>query len=260
LKDFTRKVIVERSVELEKTLLQTHPVDENKNKKPKRLAFLDLLLSMKEEHKLTTEDISEEVDTFMFAGHDTTATSISWAVYCIGSHPEVQRKVLEEMQSIFGDSNRDPTADDLKEMRYLDCAIKESMRLFTPVPWIGRQVSEEFVIGKYTMPKGSNVNVLPYYIHRDKSVYGEDAEEFRPERFQTEEIAGRNPYAYVPFSAGPRNCIGQKFAMMEEKVVLSWIVRAFEIKSIQKRNEVREVFDLILRPSNGILLNMFPRK
>jgi cytochrome P450 family 4 subfamily V len=260
LKEFTEKVITERSEQYERDRLQNEFQNKDGESKPARQAFLDLLLSMQGEDKLTIEGITEEVDTFMFEGHDTTSSGMSWTIFLLGHHPRVQQKVFEEMESIFGDSNRDPKPEDLREMKYLECVIKESLRLFPPVPWFARKASEEFVAGTYTMPKNSNVNVMPYFIHRDKAVYGEDAEDFRPERFQTEEITGRNPYAYIPFSAGPRNCIGQKFALMEEKSVLSAVIRHFRIESLETREEVQEVFDLILRPKHKLLVRVTSRK
>ncbi|RXG57807.1 putative inactive cytochrome P450 family member 4Z2 [Armadillidium vulgare] len=125
--------------------------------KKKRLAFLDLLLEYSDEYEaLSDEDIREEVDTFMFAGHDTTAAAINWTLYLLGKHHEIQDKVYEEIESIFGNSEREASSSDLREMKYLDCCIKESLRLFPSVPGYGRELNEDAIIDDYVIPKGTS--------------------------------------------------------------------------------------------------------
>lgn len=136
-------------------------------------------------------------------------------------------------------------------MKYLERVIKESMRLYPPVPFIGRTLSEDIEIDKYKIPKGTMVTVGIYYLHRDPNVFP-NPEKFDPDRFLTENTKGRHPYAYLPFSAGPRNCVGQKFAMYEEKSVLSSVIRNFKLSSVQQRDEISLVSELILKTHNGI--------
>lgn len=116
----------------------------------KRLAFLDLLIeASKDGSVLSNEDIREEVDTFMFEGHDTTSAAISWCLFLFGSYPEIQEKIYDEIKSIFGnDKTRPATMKELSEMKYLDCCIKEALRLFPSVPIMARQISENVQIGK----------------------------------------------------------------------------------------------------------------
>lgn len=228
--------------------------------KTKRKAFLDLLLSVTDEegNKLSHEDIREEVDTFMFEGHDTTAAAINWSLYLLGSNPEVQRKVDKELDDVFGRSHRPVTLEDLKKLKYLDCVIKETLRVFPSVPLFARSLSEDCEVAGYKIAKGTEAVIIPYALHRDPR-YFPDPEEFQPERFFPENSQGRHPYAYVPFSAGPRNCIGQKFAVMEEKTILACILREFWIESNQKREELGLAGDLILRPNNGIWIKLKKR-
>ncbi|XP_049628391.1 cytochrome P450 4V2-like [Suncus etruscus] len=254
LHDFTNNVITERAIVMQK---EEECRMKNNTSKSKRKAFLDLLLKVTdaEGNKLSHEDIREEVDTFMFEGHDTTAAALNWSLYLLGSYPEVQKKVDKELEEVFGKSDRPVTMDDLRRLKYLECVIKETLRLFPSVPLFGRKLNEDCEIAGYKFLKDSEAFIAPYILHRDPR-YFPDPEEFKPERFFLENSHGRHPYAYVPFSAGPRNCIGQKFAMMEEKTVLSCILRKFWIESTQKREELGLVADLIIRPANGIWIKL----
>ncbi|XP_061440380.1 cytochrome P450 4V2 [Rhineura floridana] len=263
LHSFTDSVIAEKARELKSREQHKSDVASNgeQSKGKIRRAFLDMLLNAIDDdgNKLSYLDIREEVDTFMFEGHDTTAAAMNWAIYLLASHPEAQRKVHSELDEVFGDSDRHITMDDLKELRYLDCVIKEALRLFPSVPLLARTLSEECYIRGFKIPKGINAIIVPYAVHREPDVFPEP-EEFRPERFFPENAAGRHPYAYVPFSAGPRNCIGQRFAQMEEKTVLATILRHFRVESVQKRDQLGPVGELILRPSQGIWIQLKRRE
>lgn len=255
LHTFTEEVIIEHSQS------HKHERDIGTNaQRRKRLAFLDMLLAAKdsEDRPLSHSDIREEVDTFMFEGHDTTAAATNWALYLIGSHPHVQRQLHRELDQVFGQSSRHMTMEDLKKLRYLECVIKEALRIFPSVPMFARTLSQDCTIRGFTIPKGVNAVIITYSLHRDPDSFPEP-EEFRPERFLPENSVGRHPYAYVPFSAGLRNCIGQRFALMEEKVLLSSVLRAFRVEAMEEREMLRPVGELILRPENGINVRLHPR-
>ncbi|XP_029442805.1 cytochrome P450 4V2 [Rhinatrema bivittatum] len=262
LHTFTEKVVKERAREMQNLENSANIADSKPDSKTskKRKAFLDMLLSATDDEgkKLNHKEIQEEVDTFMFEGHDTTAAAMNWVLFLLGSHPEVQTKVHEELDEVFGKSDRPATMDDLKRLPYLDAVIKETLRIFPSVPFFGRAIHEDCSIGGFKVPKGVNVIIVPYALHRDPK-YFMDPEEFRPERFLSENSSGRNPFAYIPFSAGPRNCIGQRFAKMEEQVVLSAILRHFWVEAKQNREEIQISVDLILRPENGIWIELTNR-
>ncbi|CAH1251095.1 CYP4V2 [Branchiostoma lanceolatum] len=269
LHDFTRSVIEERSEQFQKQLESQSQdgfdIVEDPDKPVaiggrKRLAFLDMLLyASVGETKLTNADIQEEVDVLMFAGHDTTASAATWAIFLIGSHPEVQRKVHEEMDRVMSDPDQKPTIDDLREMKYLECCIKESLRLYPSVPVFARTLSEDCVIGGHDVPKGVTAAISAHNVHRNPK-HWPDAERFDPERFFPENSVGRHPYAYIPFSAGLRNCVGQKFALAEEKVLLSSIFRRFRVETTQQRDDLMPMGDVVLRPKNGVRVKLHRRE
>ncbi|XP_069600464.1 cytochrome P450 4V2-like [Ranitomeya imitator] len=259
LHSFTDQTILERAQELKNVKSNVDQDDDKKTKK--RSAFLDMLLKATDEagNTMSHKDIREEVDTFMFEGHDTTAAALNWSLFLLGSHPEVQKKVHKELDDTFGLSDRPVTMDDMKKLRYLEAVVKEALRIFPSVPLFARTITEDCTIRGFTVPKGVNVVIVPYALHRDPE-YFPKPEEFKPERFFSENASRRNPYAYIPFSAGLRNCIGQRFALMEEKVVLSAILRNFTVKACQSRDDLCLVGELILRPQDGIFIQLEKRK
>ncbi|XP_064097711.1 cytochrome P450 4C1-like [Macrobrachium nipponense] len=267
---FTQKAIVERrairerqkSCESQKENSPEPSTEQDEivfKGKKKLLAFLDLLLEYSDDGKaLTDEEIQEEVDTFMFEGHDTTAASINWVLYFMGYYPEIQEKVYEELTSVLGDPDQPLTMADIRELNYLDRCIKESLRLYPSVPFVGRRLGEDIVVDNYRVPAGAEITIPPYTLHRDPEQFP-NPQIFDPDRFLPENCKKRHPYAYVPFSAGPRNCIGQKFAMMEEKVILSKILRNFRVESTTRREDLVVSADLIVRPEHGNFVKLYPR-
>ncbi|KAG8200759.1 hypothetical protein JTE90_006344 [Oedothorax gibbosus] len=226
----------------------------------RKRALLDLLLDEQfENNSISVEDIREEVNTFTFEGHDTTSMSMSFALYMIGLHPWIQEKIHQELDSIFGkDNEREVTTDDIRDMKYLECVIKESLRIYPPVPAYGRLIRNDIEFQGRIVPKGSTCLVNSFILHRDPEVFP-NPEVFDPDRFLPENSSGRHPFAYVPFSAGPRNCIGQKFALMEEKTVLSFILRRYKVRSLDPRDRVHLLEELVLRPLQGIRMQIRPR-
>ncbi|XP_076585043.1 cytochrome P450 4V8 [Chaetodon auriga] len=257
LHSFTYKVIHER----EESISSTKPDSDSDQATKKRQALLDMLLNTTDENgnRMSHRDIQEEVDTFMFRGHDTTAASMNWILHLLGSHPEAHRKVQQELQEVFGTSDRPFTSEDLNKLKYLECVIKEALRLFPSVPFFARSLGEDCHINGFKVRKGVNAIIITYALHRDPR-YFPDPEEFRPERFLPENSVGRPAYAYIPFSAGLRNCIGQRFALMEEKVVIGSVLRKFNVEACEKRADMQPVGELILRPEKGMWIKLEKRE
>lgn len=226
----------------------------------KRLAFLDLLIEASRDGSvLSNEDIREEVDTFMFEGHDTTSAAISWCLFLFGSDPVIQQKIYEEITSILGDDpRRAASMKEFNDMKYLECCIKEALRLFPSVPMMARHLNDDVTIGEYFIPRGTTAMICTYQLHRDPEMWP-NPEMFNPDRFLPENSVGRHPYAYIPFSAGPRNCIGQKFAILEEKVILSSILRKYKVETIDRREDLTLMCEQILRPRDGIRIKLTER-
>ncbi|NWH83460.1 CP4B1 protein, partial [Aegithalos caudatus] len=246
----TDKVIQERK------MLLSSEEELDKIQKKRHLDFLDILLCSKDANGvgLSDEDLRAEVDTFMFEGHDTTASGISWLLYCMSLHPEHQQRCREEIQGILGD--RDSIGwEDLGKMTYTTMCIKESLRLFPPVPAVSRQLSKPvtFPDGR-SLPAGCQVGLNIFAIHRNRDVW-EDPEVYDPLRFSPENSAQRHSHAFMPFSAGSRNCIGQQFAMNEMKVALALTLLRFQLYPDPSKLPIM-IPQIVLRSSNGIHLQL----
>ncbi|KAF9342001.1 hypothetical protein BGZ91_003698 [Linnemannia elongata] len=193
-----------------------------------------------EDGKLTDTELKDQIMTFLAAGHETTSVTVTWMLHVFSIYPDVQKKVRQEMLQHIGrptNSNRCPlTYDTLNALPYLSACVKELLRFIPPVPTTSRVAAEDDTILGYDIPKGTQVFLSPAALHKLKSVFGEDAEEFKPERWMdpaklTEEqrqstkfVTSEMSWAYLPFLTGPRNCIGSKFATMETKVILYYLL------------------------------------
>ncbi|KAJ8981728.1 hypothetical protein NQ317_003793 [Molorchus minor] len=167
------------------------------------------------------------------------------------------KQVFEEQRSIFEDDlNRTVTFDDLNQMRYLESVVKESMRLLPPVPLIGRMTNRDVQYKGNTIPAGTSIAIFIHGIHKDPD-YFPDPEKFDPSRFLQND--GTNPYSYIPFSAGPRNCIGQKFAMLEMKSCLSNVIRKFELRPSVPEHKMIMTSNIIFKSENGVKLRFLKR-
>ncbi|CAH1956006.1 unnamed protein product [Acanthoscelides obtectus] len=261
LHSVTYSVIDSRMKKLEQELAMSEAKrQENEATGIKRkMAFLDILLrSTIDGQPLSREDIREEVDTFMFEGHDTTASAISFCVFQVATHPDVQEKILEEQISIFGDDfNRNATLNDLQEMRYLECVVKETLRLFPSVPFIGRRTNEDTMYKGNLIPKDVNITLCIYHMMRDPEQYP-NPNEFDPSRFEYND--GKKPYSFVPFSAGPRNCIGQKFAMNEVKSIVSKLVRNYKLLPTNPEHKLKLVAEAVMKSKNGVKIRLARRE
>ncbi|KAL5276594.1 hypothetical protein ACFFRR_002048 [Megaselia abdita] len=221
----------------------------HESSKSKVLPFLDILLiSQRSGNNISDEGIREEVDTFMFEGHDTTSSAIGFAIYQLSINPEIQQRAYEEAMEMV-EREKEP-------MVFLEAVIKETLRLYPSVPLLSRLLDRDTEINGNIHPKGTSVTVLTYNVHRDER-YFPDPEKFDPYRFLDQSIE-IHPFAFIPFSAGPRNCIGQKFAMLELKTTLSVILRNFEILPAANFEPI-QLPELVIKSGNGIRIKLRKR-
>ncbi|XP_067636901.1 LOW QUALITY PROTEIN: cytochrome P450 4ae1-like [Eurosta solidaginis] len=220
-----------------------------------RMALLDVLLQStnSDGHPLTDAEIRDEVNTFMFEGHDTTTSAIS---FCLCRAADCQRKLFEEIRDYFGDdTSRAIEYSDLHELTYLNNVIKETLRLYPPIPVVGRWLREELVLLDVTLPAGCNVLILLWQILRDPDVYPEP-ERFWPERHLLHN-ARSSAFSHIPFSAGPRNCVGQQFAIFELRTVVVQILRHFELLPMDL--DVHPSIKIVLRSKTGVNVELKTR-
>lgn len=237
--------------------------DENDVGAKKRLAFLDFLIESAQNGtaNITDKDIKEEVDTIMFEGHDTTAAGSSFVLCLLGVHQDIQARVHEELDEIFGDSDRPATFLDTLHMKYLERVILETLRLYPPVPIIARELTQDvkIVTNNYILPSGATVVVCPFGVHRNPKHY-KNPDVFDPDNFLPENAAARHYYSFIPFSAGPRSCVGRKYAFLKLKVLLSAILREFKVISEVPEQDFVLKADIILKRADGFKIRLEPRK
>ncbi|CAN6176342.1 unnamed protein product [Urochloa humidicola] len=199
---------------------------------------------------LTMDEIIDECKTFFFAGQDTTSHTLTWASFLLSTHPEWQDRLREEVRRECGDEV--PTGDMLNKLKLVNMFLLETLRLYGPVSLLQRKTSSDLDLGGIQVPEGAIVNMPIAMIHRDKEVWGEDACEFRPERFENGVTrAAKHPNALLSFSSGPRSCIGQNFAMIEAKAVIAMILQKFALELSPKY--VHAPMDVLtLRPKHGL--------
>ncbi|QES57204.1 cytochrome P450 [Streptomyces venezuelae] len=193
--------------------------------------LLTLLAAAKssDDGEFDAAELRDQVLIFLLAGHETTATSLCFALHLLARHPGEQDRAREEISRVLG--GRTPGAADLDRLPYLTQVLKEAMRLYPAAPVIGRKAVAATRIGEHTVPAGADVILAPWVTHRDPA-YWPEPDRFDPGRFTPEAEAGRPRYAWFPFGGGPRACIGQHFSMLESVIALAMILRAYAFEAV----------------------------
>ncbi|XP_054715661.1 cytochrome P450 3A11-like [Uloborus diversus] len=210
---------------------------------------------------LSQDEMVAQCIIFFLAGYETTASTLSFASYILALHPEIQELLIAELDESLKASNGEVTYETLQNMKYLDNVISETLRLYPPAARLQRLADQDYVLGDtgITIPKGMPVNIPVCAMHIDPKLHPEP-ESFKPERFSQDEKAKRDMYAYLPFGAGPRNCIGMRFALIEIKVCLAFILSNFRFRRCPQTKVPLEfrARQPILQPKHVTLL-MEPR-
>lgn len=200
--------------------------------------------------------LRDEVITLYLAGHETTASLLGWALYLLGRHPDVQAKARAEIDALVPEGL--PSPERLKALQYTSQVIHEVLRLYPPAWTVARNaVADDQVMG-YRLPAGAIVMISPYFAHRQAEFWPQP-QRFDPERFTPAAVAARHPFAYFPFSLGPRICIGMQFSLYEARLVLSMLLKRFEIHSTGGA-EVGTCAAGTLRPAGALRVRLVTRR
>ncbi|MCQ3930872.1 MAG: hypothetical protein DPW16_10475 [Chloroflexi bacterium] len=209
------------------------------------------LLSLLITSGMSDDLIRDQLLTMIIAGHDTSTALLSWALYLLACHPDIQAKAYAEISGVLG--SNPPNYSHLSALQYLDQIINETLRLYPPIHAGLRIAATDIELGEYCIPEGTRVMYSIYLTHRDPR-YWPDPSAFRPERFAS---TTRTPYAFLPFGGGPRNCIGMAFAQVEAKVVLARILQKFDLNFTGK--PVRPYMGATLEPRPAVWLMLKKR-
>ncbi|PKY16233.1 cytochrome P450 [Rhizophagus irregularis] len=222
--------------------LMEEKYNEAKNGELKSKDLLSLLININKtlpaEEKMTDEVLQYQIMTFLIAGHETTSASTCWALYLLTKYPHEQDLLREELVKAFPDKSKfNPTFDEINSLEYLNCIIKETLRLHSPVPIISRTNVEDKVFGEYLIPKNTRIMLNVSALHKSPEIWGPTANDFDPKRWLnpsiTKNVTNLN---YLPFHTGTRSCIGNKLALTEFKILLGMLIRNFVFQPIEGFN------------------------
>lgn len=229
-------------------------IEQRRNDPVERGDLLSILLTLRDEagEGMSNQQLRDEVMTFLLAGHETTALTLTWALTLLSQHPDVETTLLNKLQTVLGE--RPPTPADLPQLHYTDWVIREAMRLYPPIWAMGRYVASDCEIGGYPITAGSNVVISQYIVHRDPRWFDEPTR-FKPERWANDLAKRLPPFAYFPFGGGSRVCIGKAFAMMEAVLVLATLMQQFHLELLPGQ-EIVPWAAFTLRPKQEIKVRL----
>jgi cytochrome P450 len=220
--------------------------------------LLSMLLAAQDEDgsRMTDKQLRDETITLFLAGHETTASTLSWTWWLLAQNPAVEAKLHAELDAVLG--GRVPSLHDLPNLPYTGHVITESLRLY-PAAWgMARLAVEDHEIAGYPVKKGMGVAMAQWVVHRDPRWYNAP-EEFRPERWQGDLLKRLPRFAYFPFGGGPRQCIGNAFALMEAALILATIAQKFRLRLVAN-HPVVPLASITLRPRHGVRVSLERRR
>ncbi|XP_055984291.1 LOW QUALITY PROTEIN: cytochrome P450 3A19-like [Sorex fumeus] len=212
----------------------------------------------KGDNTLTDLELLAQSIIFIFSGYENTRSTLSFLVYCLASYPDVQQKLQQEIDATFP-SKEPPAFDTLEQMEYLDMLVSETLRLYPSAGLLERVCKEDVEINGLLIPKGTVVMMPIFVLHKDLELWT-DPEEFHPERFSIQNKDNISPYVYVPFGAGPRKCIGMRFALMSLKLAVVKTLQNFTFRPSEE-TQIPMILgkQLLIQPEKPIILKVEPR-
>ena len=218
--------------------------------------LLSMLLSAQDEDGtgMTDRQLWDEAMTLFIAGHETTALALTWTWALLSRHAAVEEALLAELREVL--DGRSPTVTDVSGLRYTEAVIKESMRLYPPVPVVARRATRDVEIGGYLVPSGTQLVMSPWIVQRDAS-YFPAPETFDPARWLGDATKGLPKFTYFPFGGGPHKCIGTTFAMVEAALLLATIAQKFRLRA--DGPVVPEASIVTVRPRHGVPVRLVSR-
>ena len=216
---------------------------------------LSLLLTARDEETgqgMSDQQLRDQVITLLLAGYDTTASAITWTWYLLSQNPSITDKLYDEVDRVL--AGRLPEYEDLSDMPYSRMVFDEALRYYPPAWILGRKALEDDELGGYDIPGGTIIAISPFAVHRHKDFW-EDPEKFDPERFSPERSEGRHHFAYLPFGAGPRQCIGNNFALMEAGLIIAMIAQRYRLQLVPGQTIKPEPI-FILRPPRQLMMTL----
>jgi cytochrome P450 len=204
---------------------------------------------------MSEKQLRDEVLITFFAGHETTAQLLTWAWYLFSKHPEVEERFHTELEEKLG--GRSPQGDDVEELVYTRMIMDETLRLYSPVAIMARDALEDDQVGGYEVPAGCIVTISPYMTHRHPDFW-ERPSEFYPNHFAPDQLDTRPRYAYYPFGAGPRTCLGKHFALLEGALVLAEVGQRYRPR-LMPGQEIKPHWSGTLRPDRDVMMMLEER-
>ena len=233
-------------------------IDERRKRGADTGDLLSMLLSARDPETgegMTDRQLRDEVMTIFLAGHETTALTLTWTWYLLGQHPDCRERLEAELETVLG--GRAPVYSDLERLPYARMVIEEAMRLYPPAWGFSRRALAVDRIGGYELRAGWLVFIVPWVMHRHPK-YWEEPARFDPERFSPERTAARPKFVYIPFGAGPRQCIGNHFAMTEAHIILATLAQRYRLRLVPEQRIVPRPL-ITLRPRHGVRVHIEAR-
>lgn len=235
-------------------------VDENGNELEKKGMKVNYIVDQLSNHeeKFTNQEIREHLMVLLITASETTANLVATVIIYLAINQDIQKKVYEEICEIYHDESVEVDYDNVGSLKYLEMVVKETLRLFSPIPISIRETIDELDVGlDKPLLKGAKIFLFNYVLHRRRDIWGREADEFDPERFSPENVSKRDPYSFLPFGAvsqshysrltnsillifqGPRNCIGNRYAMLSAKIEVMRFVKAFKFSTTMKATDLK---------------------